>query len=53
MLLVAVSSARFARRNLDFISSSTPFLTVCGVFLLLSAVGALDDEEFFIVEGSR
>ena len=33
MLLVAVSSARFARRNLDFI----PFWAVSGGFLLLSA----------------
>ena len=28
------------------------FLAVCGVFSLLSAGGALDDEEFFIIEGS-
>ena len=28
------------------------FLAVCGVFLLLSAAGALDDEEFFVIEGS-
>ena len=35
--LVAVSSARFARRNLDIISTKSPFWAVCGGFLLLSA----------------
>ena len=52
MLSVAVSSARLARRNLDIISPSAPFLAVCGGFLLLSTAGALDDEEFFIIDGS-
>ena len=52
MLLVEVSSARFARRNLDIISTSSPFLAVFAFFSLLSAAGALDDEEFFIIEGS-
>ena len=53
MLLVAVFSARFARRNLDIISTSAPFLAVCGVFFFAAQCGwALDDEEFFIVEGS-
>ena len=42
MLLVAVS---LSLRVLHF-------LAVCGGFLLLSAAGALDDEEFFVIEGS-
>ena len=45
-------SARLARLNLDIISTISPFLGSCGGFLLLSAAGALDDEEFFVIEGS-
>ena len=45
MLLVAVSSARFARRNLDIID--------CGGFLLLSAAEPSMMKSFFIIEGSR
>ena len=52
MLPVAVFSARLARRNLDIISTSTSLLDSLRRFLLLSAAGALDDEEFFIIEGS-
>ena len=37
---------------LDIISPSLPFLGSLRRFLLLSAAGALDDEEFFIIEGS-
>ena len=49
MLPVAVFSARLARRNLDIISTSTSLLDSLRRFLLLSAAGALDDEEFFIL----
>ena len=52
MLPVAVFSARLARRSLDIISTSTSLLDSLRRFLLLSAAGALDDEEFFIIEGS-
>ena len=52
MLPVAVFSARLARRNLDILSTSTSLLDSLRRFLLLSAAGALDDEEFFIIEGS-
>ena len=52
MLLVAVLSVRLARWNLDIISPSLPLLGSLRRFLLLSAAGALDDEEFFIIEGS-
>ena len=51
MLLVAVLSVLLALWNLDIISTSPPFVGSLRRFLLLSAVGALDDEEFFIIEG--
>ena len=40
MLLVAVSSARFARWNLDIISTSSPFWAVCGGFCCSVQLGA-------------
>ena len=47
-----VRLARLARWNLDIISASSPCLGSCGGFLLLSAAGALDGEEFLVIEGS-
>ena len=43
---------RLARWNLDIISTSSPSLAVWGGFCCSVQLGALDDEEFFIIEGS-
>ena len=54
MLLVAVSLSAVRTLDVDIISTSAPFLAVCSIFRcsVQHFLGALDDEEFFIIEGS-
>ena len=51
MLLVVVALSAVRTSTLDSISRAL-YMAVCGIFWLLSAAGALDDEEFFVIEGS-
>ena len=52
MLLVAVLLSAVRTLEVDIMSTSFPFLGSLWRFSLLSAAGALDDEEFFVIEGS-
>ena len=51
-LLVAGSLSAARTLGSGHYSSGVHVLAVCGCFLLLSAAAALDDEEFFVIEGS-
>ena len=54
MLLVAASLSSVRTLEVDIISTSAPFLTVCCNCRCVVAAffGALDDEDLFITEGS-